>query len=252
MISATVLTSAIVACNALTGVSDLTPCAECGDTAALPDAASDGTLGADGRFTPPTGDAASNDGALTDAATNDAAADATDAADAGIGCQGAVDCTRVVFVTSMSYTGNLGGIAGADSKCQALADASPNARIKGHTFQAWVSTLTTTVSMRFTHGSQPYVLGDGTVIASDWADLTDGTLAHGIDRDELNQLDTNDDAWTATTSTGANYAGTGCESWTNGSGGSGIYGNVGGGGGGWSSSGPDPCQVPNVLYCFEK
>ncbi len=252
-ISAALLASSIAACNALTGVSDLTPCDACGDGVTLPDAASDGSLGADGRVTLPTGDAAANDGALTDAAANDGAGtDAADAADSSIGCQGAVDCTRVVFVTSVAYTGDLGGISGADAKCQALADASPNPRIKGHTFQAWVSTITIAVSARFTHGSQPYVLGDATVVASDWADLTDGTLANGIDIDELDRLHDNANAWTATTSNGANYANAGCESWTNGTNGSAIFGNVGGSGLGWSSNGPQPCPASNLLYCFEK
>ena len=250
-IRATLLASSIAACNALTGASDLTPCDDCGDGIAQPDATSDGTPGADGRVTPVGADAAV-DGATVDATRNDAA-DAGDAADAApVGCQGAVDCTRVVFVTSATYTGNLGGIAGADAKCQALADASPNPRIKDHTFQAWVSTITIPVSARFTHGSQPYVLGDATVIASDWADLTDGSLASGISLDELGQAHDNANAWTATTSNGANYANAGCESWTNATNGSAIFGNVGGTGLGWSSSGLQACPASNLLYCFEK
>ena len=45
---------------------------------------------------------------------------------------------RIVFVTSEIYLGNLGGIAGAHSKCQALANA---AGISG-TFRPWLSSST--------------------------------------------------------------------------------------------------------------
>ena len=253
MISATALASSIAACNALTGVSDLTPCDDCGGTGApMPDGATDSTGRSDGRVIPGPEDGAAPDGDL-DAAGNDGDAGRIDAADAApIGCQGAVDCTRVVFVSSQSYTGNLGGIAGADAKCQALADVSPNARIKNHTFQAWVSTLASSAAMRFVHGSQPYVLSDATVIAADWNDLTKGTLSAGISIDELNQPQDGRGAWTATDSSGAAYAGLGCESFTNGNAGGGVYGNVAGSGGGWSSTSADPCTKQNALYCFEK
>ena len=218
----------------------------------LADGATDTTLGSDGRVIPDSSDATASDGTIIDAATNEAG-DAADAADAApIGCRGAVDCTRVVFVSSQDYTGALGGIVGADAKCQTLADLSTNPRIKGHTFQAWVSTLADSVATRFVHGSQPYVLGNATVIASDWTDLTKGTLSAGIDLDELSQTRNNVEAWTATDSSGAGYAGLGCESWVNGNAGGGVYGNVGGSGNGWSSSSADSCTKPNALYCFEK
>ena len=43
-----------------------------------------------------------------------------------------------VFVTSANYTGDLGGLVGADSKCQALADS---AGLDGN-YKAWLSTNT--------------------------------------------------------------------------------------------------------------
>ncbi len=46
---------------------------------------------------------------------------------------------NVAFVTSVAYPGNLGGIAGADAKCQSRADA---AGLPG-TFKAWISDSTT-------------------------------------------------------------------------------------------------------------
>jgi hypothetical protein len=239
----------IAACNALSGVEDLTPCSECELDGALPvvDAANDvDTLPGRDSSTGTT-DAAQDVQVPADATTLDADAEAA----APIGCQGAVDCTRVVFVTSGHYTGDLGGIAGADAKCQALADLSPVARIKGHTFQAWISITTSLVSARLTHGSQPYVLGNGTVVANDWTDLIKGTLANGIDLDEQNNVGSGG-AWTGTTSAGAQYAGAACTTWTTGTTGSGVFGNVGGSGNGWSSSANNPCPSMNALYCFEK
>jgi len=50
-----------------------------------------------------------------------------------------IPVAHVAFVTSTTYTANLGGIAGADAKCQARANA---AGLPG-TFKAWISDSTT-------------------------------------------------------------------------------------------------------------
>lgn len=58
---------------------------------------------------------------------------------------------------------------------------------------------------RFTQNPGPYVLVNGTRVADNWADLTDGTLDHAIDRTEAN-LPLADGAearvWTNTTTAG--------------------------------------------------
>ncbi|MCA9638983.1 MAG: DUF4215 domain-containing protein, partial [Myxococcales bacterium] len=79
---------------------------------------------------------------------------------------------RRVFVTSTLYQGNLGGLAGADAKCQARAQA---AGLPG-TFLAWLSDNTNNPNTRFTKSMGPYVLVNGTKIANNYTDLTDGTL----------------------------------------------------------------------------
>jgi len=235
------------ACNALTGVSDLATCDSCDEH---PELDAGGVMDARAPETS-VGDSAALDAG--DSATKldaDATADAD--ADAGIGCQGAVACERVVFVTSLDYSGNLGGIAGADAKCQALADQSSIARIKGRTFLAWVSTSMTPASVRMVHGTQPYVLGDCTTIAASWSDLTDGNLQNGISVDQLggNQ---GGSAWTGTNSTNASFGGASCADWTSMAlGMKGVGGNVGGNGGGWSNGGIDDCGLNHNLYCFEK
>jgi hypothetical protein len=90
----------------------------------------------------------------------------------------------IVFATSMPYPGNLGGLSGADHKCQGLAMA---AGLSG-TFKAWLSDGTTSAASRLTHGTLPYVLLDGTLVANDWADLTSGSVQNMIVRDEGNHL----------------------------------------------------------------
>jgi cysteine-rich repeat protein len=100
----------------------------------------------------------------------------------GDGCQN--DCTlqvKIVFATSEMYTGNLGGLAGADAKCQALALA---AKLPG-VYMAWLSDANKSPKTRMTQSTVPYVLPDGTKIADNWADLVDGTLDAALNRTEI-------------------------------------------------------------------
>ncbi len=85
-----------------------------------------------------------------------------------------------VFVTSERHTGDFGGITGADAFCQSLANT---AGLSG-TYYAWLSDSTTSPNLRFSQASVPYRLVDGTTIANNWTDLTDGTLQHPINLDE--------------------------------------------------------------------
>jgi hypothetical protein len=87
---------------------------------------------------------------------------------------------KIVFVTSNTYQGNLGGLDGADAECQRLAS---DAGLSG-TFKAWLSDSKTSASSRLTHSSGPYALVTGLVVANDWAGLTSGTLLHAIDTTE--------------------------------------------------------------------
>jgi hypothetical protein len=135
-------------------------------------------------FTAGAGGAGTVDGAAGGAGGaagegNDAAAGS--AGESGI--QGGEPSHKVVFVTSVGFRGNFGGVAGADAKCQARADA---VKLAG-TYKAWLSgaELSSSPSVRFTHPDVPYVLVDGSVVADNWADLTDGTLQHAINLSEV-------------------------------------------------------------------
>jgi len=102
---------------------------------------------------------------------------------------------KIVFVTSTQYTGNLGGLTGADAACQTRANA---AGLSG-SFKAGLSNATESPSNRFTHSNGPYKMLNGTVIANNWADLVDGIVENnGIDRTEFNLLAPNTGVFTNT------------------------------------------------------
>ena len=89
---------------------------------------------------------------------------------------------KIIFVTSATFDGNLGGLTGADDKCQAEAD-SPASIVPSGTYLAWLSDGSDSPDTRFTKSSYPYMLPDGTKIAEDFTDLTDGSILHTIDID---------------------------------------------------------------------
>jgi len=170
---------------------------------------------------------------------------------------------RVVFVSSETYTGDLGGPSGADEKCQRLADA---ARLPG-TFMAWISDDVSSPAQDFTRSRVPYVLVDGTVVADDWEDLTTAfDLRHAIDLDEDGQPSPPSASFcsgtywvhSGTTPTGeSRYAGQNCSGFTSPLGGS-VWGRTQNTGGGTWSSGcfggapVDLCSALAPIYCFEQ
>jgi len=127
-------------------------------------------------------------------------------------------CAKRVFTTSLVYDGNLGGLAGADMKCQARAVA---AALPG-TYKAWLSDAAATPNTRFTKSTIPYRLVDGTLVANDYTDLTDGTIAAPLNKTESggaapttafcgpNKVT----PWSSTSATGAFQAGGTCTNWT--------------------------------------
>ena len=87
---------------------------------------------------------------------------------------------KLAFVTSDAHQGDLGGLIGADAKCQGLADAVG----LGGTYRAWLSDSSGSPATRFVKSFGPYVRTDGEVIANNWTDLTDGAIAVPISVDE--------------------------------------------------------------------
>ena len=110
---------------------------------------------------------------------------------------------RTVFVTNAKFTGkNLGGLTGADSKCQAEAD-DPASIVPSGTYLAWLSDGTDSPDTRFTKSSHPYMLPDGTKVAEDYSDLTDGSILHPLDMEPTgNRIKGSDNIWTGTLADG--------------------------------------------------
>jgi hypothetical protein len=117
------------------------------------------------------------------------------------------DETVTVFVTQTAYQGDLGGLAGADAICQQRAEA---AGLPGTDWTAWLSDDTTNARNRIPRGEYRRV--DGTLVASNRADLFDGELAAPINLNEYGQTQASF-AWTATNLDGTGTGNT-CNNWT--------------------------------------
>jgi hypothetical protein len=193
---------------------------------------------------------------------------------------------KTVFVTSQRFDGNFGGgqrILGypmADQRCQTLAQQAG----RSGTYKAWISgrvdtgagPLTHGVVHRFAQSSGPYVLVNGTKVADNWADLTDGSLDHAIDLTEQGTaVGPEARVWTNTTSGGqawdnARHCAAGISSdesgmwtWTCGAPGwtagdcrfqSGKYGDAHSTSGSWTGTANSNtgCDETLRLYCFEQ
>lgn len=115
---------------------------------------------------------------------------------------------KVVFVSSRMFTGNLGGLAGADASCQSMATM---ANLSG-TYKAFLSDSVDSASARLTRGAAAYVLVGGTVVATSAAQFFSNNHAAPIDRDENGTL-TGGEVWTGTWSGDGDGSG-GCSDWT--------------------------------------
>jgi hypothetical protein len=155
-----------------------------------------------------------------------------------------------VFVTSGTIGGDLGGLDGADAICQFLAAANG---VPG-TFRAWLADDTGSPSTRFVKSPGPYVLLDGTVIASSWADLIDGTILAPIQVDESGNSSVEPEAWTNTKVDGTVDApGRHCQNWTDGNQSGGAVGLTHSTAPEWTASGTvAACFAGAKLYCFQQ
>jgi len=168
----------------------------------------------------------------------------------GVDCGGPCEvCEATLFYSSMSYTGDLGGLEGADQACQGLATA---AGLSG-TYMAWMSDSTTSAAERLTHSLAPYVRADGVQIAANWDDLVDGEIDAPIVLDENGaEVGTINTAWTGTHESGAS-AEPFCQDWTSADPGTfGVTGDPGHTSYWWSSIGNTPCGGAHPILCVEQ
>ncbi|HXV37227.1 MAG TPA: IPT/TIG domain-containing protein [Myxococcota bacterium] len=158
------------------------------------------------------------------------------------------DDRKIAFVSSATYSGNLGGIAGADAKCNALAAA---ANLTG-TYMAWLSDGATDPATRFVRNA-PYVLTSGDQLADDWNDLTDGSIDLPIWFTETGAFASSyvytNVAPNGTTASASAH----CDGWT-----SSDAGDAGGQGrsiwsdSNWTDARSAPCGGAERIYCFEQ
>lgn len=168
--------------------------------------------------------------------------------------------TKTVFVTSAVFTGDLktagagvDGVDGANNLCQAAADEASSI-VPAGTYLAWISdSSVNSPDANFLKSGLPYVLPNGTAVASDYTDLTDGSLLHGISVTERGSFKTGF-AWTGT-SAGGTPSGNHCDGWasstgrdrgTTGAARSDIVTSD------WSSFSSIPCSIEASLYCVEQ
>jgi hypothetical protein len=192
-------------------------------------------------------------------------------ADAGVTCDTFEACVlgaceplstvKRVFASSVAHDGNFGGLVGADAFCQGLATTAGLPGI----YEAWLSDDSGSPSTRFTHSAVPYVLVDGTPLAADWADLTDGNLLHPIDQTEVGGTPAASSigicgstlgVWSNTTLAGATHSNNhDCQNWT-----STALNSYGSSWGKWTTTdfnwygfcGGGSCAYVASVYCFEQ
>jgi hypothetical protein len=155
-----------------------------------------------------------------------------------------------VFVSSVTYDGNLGGLAGADALCAQLAS---DAGLSG-AYLAWLSDGVDSPDTRFSKAGSPIVLVDGTtIVAADWIDLTNGTLQTSIGMTELGGTNPGvvfsnvmTDGTTKSTNGGASHCNGWLDSSVNYRAGSTVHV-----GAGWTDLINNACALGR-LYCFEQ
>lgn len=162
-------------------------------------------------------------------------------------------CDPVVFVTSNTFSGALGGIDGADQKCLQAFTTSLDLNAKAGRVLAWVGVAGMPPGGRFKQSMRPYRLPTGTLVANSWFALVAQDLVHAIDTTETLVALPNAHAWTGLDPNGTPSLNN-CTGWT--VPGMTLFGDVGRAYVGtrplWTYDGSDTCGVANHLYCFEQ
>lgn len=167
-----------------------------------------------------------------------------------------------IFITSKGYMGNLGGLSGADLKCQALALAA--GWDESVMVRAWLSDATSSPLTRFEELEPflPLALVNGRRVASSLADLVTHGPEVGISLDEQRVVWTDEYVWTNTAATGKPFSDVDhCAGWIAAS--PDLWARVGVNAVNeeyeaewsenrwWTSQFTRPCNVQRRLYCLE-
>lgn len=173
---------------------------------------------------------------------------------AGQCCKGDGRCGPcLVFVSSTTYEGNLGGLAGADAICQGLAEAAG----KPGVYMAWLSDSTGSPATRFTRATVPYTLVDGEVVANSYDDLINRELLnHAINMAETGMSGAISSlVWTNTASDGTARVDSpkSCADWSSDSAGAtGYDGRLSSISATWTARDESACSATLRLFCFQQ
>jgi len=156
---------------------------------------------------------------------------------------------RIIFVSSNTSDGNIGGLTGADSIVQAAAN-NPGSEISGHSVTAILSVVGTSAQSRFVDGGEPIYNTRGQIVANNFSEMFSGagtSLANTILYDEAGNA--NDGiVWTGTEADGT-LAPTHCTSYsTNSNQQDGRIGQSNDSDGQWVQWGTLNCVNPARLY----
>lgn len=149
-----------------------------------------------------------------------------------------------VFVTSSTFQGNLGGISGANQKCN---DA---ARSLGGRWVAWLSDNTQDIKNVLPDGK--YALLNNEVISNNKAGLFDGRIDNRINVNQSRATVGNPkEVWTGTKKEGVNGE-RNCNNWSSSSRSQkGMVGKNDSNSGSWTNASSKECDGAYRLYCFE-
>jgi hypothetical protein len=156
---------------------------------------------------------------------------------------------KIVFLTSQQYSGNLGGLSGADAICQNLANT---ANLAG-TYRAWLSDDTTfSPSTRFVQSPLPYKRVDGALVANSYASLlSTGVKVQPRVTEQNFEVTANSYVWTGTNSGTGTSSGATCTGWTLTNSTGSVSANYN-----WATSncggGNCGCDLTAYLYCFQQ
>ena len=175
---------------------------------------------------------------------------------AGSGADASDLPSNVVFTTSATFTGALGGLAGADATCTSIANG---AGLTGR-FVAWLSASTAAAPARLvvpgtSTAARGWVRTDGKPVADRVADLLAGTMYYPIRFDE-HGVDLDGDA-THRVLTGTSFDGTydasngSCLDWTTTSAPMYAAGDLARAAIDWTDFSTNTCTTAAHLYCFQ-
>lgn len=162
--------------------------------------------------------------------------------------------TRRVFVSEAGQ-GNIGGVGGADARCQAEAVAAG----WGGNWQAMVSEVnsaTNQPALRMDFNWDTLTNMNGDAVATSWADLWDGTIGNAINYDELGTVvSTNTSVYTGTSPSGVPVStNADCLNWTTNTSSTwtATIGLLTASNSAWISNSQPVCSTTARIYCFEQ